>query len=99
MFKDYDELHNLQQTADVLATADDWPELYDEDRLRNNEVPVYSVTYMGDMYVDFDLARETASKIRNCKNFITNVLYHDALNHKTDEVMKQLFAFRDDTID
>ena len=99
MFKDYDELHTLQQTADLLATTDDWPELYDEDRLRKNEVPVYSATYMEDMYVDFDLARETASKIRNCKNFITNVLYHDALTHKTDEVMKQLFAFRDDTID
>ena len=99
MFKDYDELHTLQQTADLLATTDDWPELYDEPRLRNNEVPVYSATYMEDMYVDFDLARDTASKIRNCKNFITNVLYHDALIHKTDEVMKQLFAFRDDTID
>ena len=99
MFKDYDELRTLQQTADHLATADDWPELYDEDKLRKNEVPVYSATYMEDMYVHFDFARETASKIRNCKNFITNVLYHDALNHKTDEVMKQLFALRDDTID
>ena len=99
MFKDYDELRTLQQTADHLATADDWPELYDEDRLRNNKVPVYSATYMEDMYVHFDFARETASKIKNCKNFITNVLYHDALNHKTDELMKQLFALRDDTID
>ena len=99
MFKDYDELRTLQETADHLATADDWSELYDEDRLRNNEVPVYSATYMEDMYVHFDFARETASKIQNCQNFITNVLYHDALNHKTDEVMKQLFALRDDTID
>ncbi len=99
MFKDYDELHTLQKTADLLATADDWPELYDEDRLRNNEVPVYSATYMEDMYVHFDFAKETASKIRNCKNFITNVLYHNALNGKTDEVMKQLFALRDDNID
>ena len=99
MFNDYDELTNLKETAEILATTDDWPELYDEAQLARNEVPVYSATYMEDMYVHFDFARDTASKINNCHNFITNVLYHDALAHKTDELMKQLFALRDDTID
>ncbi len=99
MFNDYDELQPLLETADILATADDWPELYDEAQLARNEVPVYSATYMEDMYVHFDFARDTASKIRNCKTFVTNVLYHDALSNKTDELMKQLFALRDDIID
>lgn len=99
MFNDYDELINLKETAEILATTDDWPELYDEAQLARNEVPVYSATYMEDMYVHFDFARDTASKINNCHSFITNVLYHDALAHKTDELMKQLFALRDDTID
>lgn len=99
MFKDFDELHGLLDTADHLANTQDWPELYDETQLAKNEVPVYSATYVEDMYVDFDFARDTASKIKGCKSFVTNVLYHDALVHKTDELMKQLFALREDTID
>lgn len=99
MFKDFDELRDLLDTANYLANDPDWPELYDEAQLAKNEVPVYSATYVEDMYVDFDFARDTASKIKGCKEFITNVLYHDALVHKTDELMKRLFALRDDTID
>lgn len=99
MFKDFDELRGLLDTADHLASAQDWPELYDEAQLAKNEVPVYSATFVEDMYVDFDFARETASKIKGCKMFITNVMYHDALANKSDELMKQLFALRDDTSD
>ena len=99
MFKDFDELRALLDTADHLANTTDWPELYDEVQLAKNEVPVYSATYVEDMYVDFDFARDTASKIKGCKNFVTNVLYHDALENKSDELMKQFFALRDDTID
>ena len=99
MFKDFDELRGLLDTADRLANTQDWPELYDEAQLAKNEVPVYSATYVEDMYVDFDFARDTASKIKGCKTFVTNVLYHDALVNKTDELMKQLFALRDDNMD
>lgn len=99
MFNDYHELQPLLVTADILATTEDWPELYDEAQLARNEVPVYSATYIEDMYVHYDFARDTASKIKNCKTFVTNVLYHDALANKTDGLMKQLFALRDDTID
>jgi len=51
------------------------------------------------MYVGFEYARETALKIKNCKHFITNVMYHDALSKKSDELIKQLFALRDDVLD
>ncbi|KAI9760807.1 MAG: hypothetical protein M4579_001437 [Chaenotheca gracillima] len=99
MFTDYAELQALQPVAEILAAVDDWPTLYDTEQLAKNEVPVYSATYMEDMYVDFGFARNTASKIRGCKEFITNVLYHNALGSKSDEVMKQLFAMRDDVVD
>lgn len=99
MFDDYDELSHLKGTADALAELDDWPDLYDEKQLARNEVPVYSSTYIDDMYVHFDLALETASKIKNCKHFITNVMYHNALNSKSEDLVKQLFALRDDVID
>ena len=99
MFEDFTELRTLRETAQILAEMDDWPDLYDEAQLENNEVPAYAVTYIDDMYVDYDLAQQRASKIKNCKQYITNAMYHSGLESKSDEVMKQLFALRDDVID
>lgn len=99
MFESYDELKELKDVADILATYDDWPALYDEEQLAKNEVPVYSATYVDDMYVHFDLARATASKIKGTKQFITNTMYHDGLRSKSDELMRELFSLKEDSID
>ncbi|KAL9104242.1 MAG: hypothetical protein Q9163_000790 [Psora crenata] len=99
MFDDYAELVDLKETADILAYTEDWPDLYDEEQLAKNKVPVYAAIYIEDMYVHFGLALETALKIKNCKNFITNIMYHDAISHRTDELMRRLFDLRDDTLD
>ncbi|GAB1203119.1 hypothetical protein APSETT445_001745 [Aspergillus pseudonomiae] len=99
MFDSYDELNEIKEAADILATTKDWPALYDEAQLAKNEVPVYAATYIDDMYVHFSHASNTASKIKGIKQFITNTMYHNALRAKSDEVMQQLFALRDDTID
>ena len=99
MYDDYAELRELKETANILADMDHWPALYDEAQLAKNEVPVYSSIFVDDMYVNFNFATETARRIKNCKSFITNVLYHDGLTRKSDEVVKQLFALRDDVLD
>lgn len=99
MFESYSELANVREVAQILATTDDWPALYDEAQLAKNQVPVYAATYIDDMYVHFDLAARTACKIRGTKQFITNTLYHDALRSNSGEVMRQLFKLRDDSID
>ena len=99
MYDDFAELRGLKEVADNLAAIDDWPMLYDEEQLSKNEVPIYSATFIEDMYVNFDFAQKTASRIKNCKHFITNVMYHDALTKKSDELIRQLFALRDDVID
>ena len=49
--------------------------------------------------MDFELSVETARKIKECKVFTTNVMFHDALRSKMDEVVRQAFALRDDVID
>jgi pimeloyl-ACP methyl ester carboxylesterase len=98
-FKAYPELELLQDVADRIAEVADWPDLYDVERLKRNEVPVYSATYVDDMYVDFGFAQETAALIKGCKTFVTNTMYHDALRSRTDEVFRNLFALRDDSID
>ncbi|GAB1215319.1 hypothetical protein ATERTT37_004505 [Aspergillus terreus] len=99
MFDSYDELNKIKNAADILAMTNDWPALYDEAKLAKNEVPVYAATYVEDMYVHYDYATNTAAKIKGIKQFITNVMYHNALRSKTDELMQQLFALREDTID
>ncbi|EEH38174.2 proline iminopeptidase [Paracoccidioides lutzii Pb01] len=98
MFESSSELSKIKPASDIIAAYDGWPDLYDEEQLAKNEVPVYSATFVDDMYVHFELATETATKIRNCKQFVTNVMYHNAIRENTDELVKQLFALRDDTI-
>ena len=51
------------------------------------------------MYVDSGFAMETAKKIKGCKVFTTNVMFHDAIRSKMDEVVRSLFALRDDVVD
>lgn len=80
MFDDYPELNRMKEVAESLARYDRWDELYDEERLKNNTVPVYAASYIEDMYVEYDLARETARKVGGIKTFETNASkYHPSL--------------------
>lgn len=72
MLDDYPELNRLKETAHALARYDAWDDLYDEEQLARNEVPVYAASFIEDMYVDWDFANETASKVKNTKVFSTN---------------------------
>ncbi|XXG94671.1 hypothetical protein Hte_000928 [Hypoxylon texense] len=97
-FETCSELVKLKEVADILAKFDGWAPLYDIQQLGKNEVPVYAASY-NDMYVDPDLARVTASRIKGIKVFETNVLYHNAVRSNPDDVIPQLLKLRDDTID
>jgi len=99
MFDDYSELRHLRDQAELIAQTDDWPALFDIEQLKRNQVPVYAAVYVDDMYVDFNLSMKTAETIKGCKTYITNLMYHDALRTKVDDVLKALFSLRDDTID
>lgn len=99
MLTDYTELRALANVAEKLAAETEWPPLYDEQQLARNEVPAYAAVYMEDMYVDFNFSIETAKKIKGCKTFVTNVMYHDAVRSKMDDVWKNIWALRDDVID
>ncbi|KAF4505238.1 hypothetical protein G6O67_007208 [Ophiocordyceps sinensis] len=98
-FETYPELIPLRQVAEKLAAADDWPRLYDEQQLRNNAIPVYAMSYVEDMYVDYDFARQTAKLVKGTKVAETNIMYHSALRAKSEEVLQTLFSLRDDVLD
>ena len=99
MFDTYPELKKLREVAQIIAHFSDWPELYDEEQLARNEVPIYVATFLDDAYIDFGLVQETLEKVGNHRQFVTNTLYHDAIRSKTVDVMKELFALRDDVRD
>jgi hypothetical protein len=99
MFECYPELKKLKIVGDILAGENDWPKLYDVEQLRKNQVPTYAAVYHDDMYVDFDLSMETAKTIKGCKPFVTNSMYHNAISAKMNDVLKEIFARRDDVID
>lgn len=99
MFDDYPELQKMKEAAEILAKYTEWDDLYDEERLKTNQVPVYAASYVEDMYVDFELARETARKVNLIRVLETNTMYHNAIRARADEVLPQLFKLRDDVID
>jgi len=86
MFADYAELRPLAQVAGILAKERDWPMLYDEEQLSKNEVPIAAATYVEDMYVDYELSKETKEKIRGCQQWITNKYFHSLLYELTIDI-------------
>ncbi|KAJ6024764.1 prolyl aminopeptidase [Penicillium herquei] len=99
MFESYNELKGLKEVANQLARNNSWSHIYDEAQLAKNEVPVYVATAVEDMYVAYELANQTARKVKGLKQVINNTWYHDAIESKAGEVMPALFALKEDTID
>jgi pimeloyl-ACP methyl ester carboxylesterase len=85
----------LAETAELLASYDGWPALYDPDRLAANTVPVAAAVYHEDMYVDHALSMETADRIGNLRTWSTGRLGHDGLR-SDDRVLDRLLAMTRD---
>jgi hypothetical protein len=47
--------------------------------------------YYEDMYVPFKLSQETASKVANVEQYITNQLFHSGLRAASKDVVGKLF--------
>ncbi|HEY6738564.1 MAG TPA: alpha/beta hydrolase, partial [Actinopolymorphaceae bacterium] len=91
-FEEDPALVPLREAAHLLAEKDDWPALYDPDRLARNEVPVYAAVYYDDMYVAREYSLATAAAVRNLVPWITNEYEHDGLRRSGTAVIDRLFA-------
>ena len=89
MWQDYGWLRPHREAAEILADQE-WPRLYDADRLRGNEVPVAATIYVNDLYVERAFAEETASTIRGLKPWITDEFEHNGLRADGDRVLGRL---------
>lgn len=79
MFEEIGELRPFRGAVELLAAREEWPPLYDLDRLAGNEVPVAAAVYFDDMYVDSGLQLDTASRVGNVHTWVTNEYEHDGV--------------------
>lgn len=82
----------LRETAELLAAATDWPVLYDPQQLARNDVPVAAVAYLHDVYVDHDLATETAAAVHGLKLWETDEYHHDGLQADGEKIFATLLS-------
>jgi len=90
MFSEIAALRPFARAAEILAAADDWPALYDVDRLAANEVPVAAAVYHDDMYVPSALQLRTVQATGNCQAWVTNEHEHDGIRVAGDDVLSRL---------
>ncbi|KAI9152337.1 Proline iminopeptidase aneH [Paramyrothecium foliicola] len=98
-FDTYPELIPLKGVANKLAAVDNWTHIYNETQLARNNVPVYAASYIDDLYVDYEYAKDTASLVKGVRTWETNAIYHSGLRSNTGEVLAALFNLRDNVID
>jgi pimeloyl-ACP methyl ester carboxylesterase len=92
MFEQYPGLRPFAGAADRVAAKDDWPRLYDPERLAANEVPVAALAYLDDMYVDYDYSRETAAAVRGLRLWSTDEYQHNGLLADGERILERLLA-------
>jgi pimeloyl-ACP methyl ester carboxylesterase len=94
-FEEDPALVPLRETAHLLAEKQDWPRLYDLERLARNEVPVYAAVYHDDMFVPREYSLATAAAVRGLRPWITNEYEHDGLKEST-AVLDRLFGMAEE---
>ena len=92
MLDSYKALKPLKGAANILAKKNDWPMLYSEKNLKDNQVSVAAAVYTNDMYVDREYSIELASIIPNMSIWETKTLEHNALRSNGKLVLDSLFS-------
>jgi len=90
MFATDSALAPLSDVAQRLAEIEDWPGLYDVERLAANTVPAAAAIYYDDMYVERAFSEETACAIRGLRVWVTSSYDHDGLRVSDGAVLGRL---------
>ena len=92
MFDEYERLRPLKEAAELLASYEAWPRLYDPAVLRTNIVPCVAVIYYNDMYVERRFSEETAQNIQGMKVWVTNEHEHNGLRAEGEIILSRLLG-------
>jgi hypothetical protein len=85
-------LRPLREAAELIAERDDWPRLYDPDRLAAGGVPAAAAVYFDDMYVPAAFSVPTARAINGLRPWVTNEYEHDGLRVAGEAVLGRLLG-------
>ena len=89
-FDEMKELAGMKEAANILASYQDWPALYDEEVLSKNKVPVACAVYANDMFVNAKFSRETIESIPNMKAWYTSEYEHCGLHAGGENIFNRL---------
>ena len=78
--------------AEILAEELDWRPLYDRAVLKQNKVPVAAIAYYDDLYVDHQLAMETAALVNGIRVWTTSEYMHSGLRDDGERIFQRLMA-------
>ncbi|MCH4209125.1 alpha/beta fold hydrolase [Bifidobacterium sp.] len=90
MFEQERALRPFRSVMDVLMADTHFGTIYDMGQLARNEVPLQSVVYYDDMYVDSGLQLDTLSHVGRSHYWVTNEFEHDGLHG--DAVFRKLYG-------
>lgn len=92
MLDEFETLRPLKEAAELLAAKTDWPALYDPAALARNRVPSAAALYYNDMYVDLDIAMETAALVPNLAVWVTSEYEHNGLRMDGARILDRLLG-------
>jgi pimeloyl-ACP methyl ester carboxylesterase len=90
MFDEFKELRKIKEAAELIANETNWPNLYDKHILASNTVAVAAASYFEDMFVDFELAQETAKSIQGIRQLVTSEWLHDGIKENGAAIFEKL---------
>ena len=82
--------------AEELAQRSSWGRMYDPLVLAVNTVQCAATAYVEDMYVDCNLAQETAQGVRGLRLWMTNEYGHGGIREDGPLVFSRLLAMARD---
>jgi hypothetical protein len=90
IFRDEAYLRPFAGATEILHAKQDWPALWDRQRLAGNEVPVAAAVYFDDLYVDAQLSLQTADEVPHVRPWVTNQYEHDGLRSEPEGLFGRL---------
>ena len=95
MFEEYARLAPLRDAAELIASREDWPRLYDEAVLAKNQVPAIAAVYAEDMYVERKFSEAVAERVPGLRTWLTNEYHHNGLRAEGEVILGRLLEMLD----
>lgn len=91
-------LQPLAEVAELLAKKESWSELYNPMVLAENKVPIASLSYYDDMFVDVKLSQKTVDLTKGVRHWVTSEYMHSGLREDGARILQRLLHLADKQI-